>query len=171
MAYCNHPYKTQTNESINEAIATVALQNVCYSNSISLYSRVALDIGIHNLGYVQFFQDLFITLSMSWGNISKYLHRRDEKKERRRKHHQKHDVKVKRSKQQKKTREEVFKERTNTSYGAGVGLTAGITKKRKIADNAEARGKKGLPDATTIQKNHVSEAAPPIHGPLTRIAP
>ena len=82
MAYCNHPYDMQTNESINEAIAIVAPQNVCYSNSISLYSRVALVIGIHNLGYVQFFQDLFITLSMSWGNISKYLHRRDEKKER-----------------------------------------------------------------------------------------
>jgi hypothetical protein len=35
-----------------------------------------------------------------------------------------------------------FKQCTDTSYGAGVGLTAGITKKRKITDSAKARGKK-----------------------------
>jgi hypothetical protein len=83
MAYCNHPFYTQMKKSLNEAIATVAPKNVCYSNSISLYSRVPLVIGIHNLGYEKFFRDLFQELNIAWSNISQYLKRRDEKKERR----------------------------------------------------------------------------------------
>jgi hypothetical protein len=38
---------------------------------------------------------------------------------------------VKRSRQQQKQREQVFQERTDKSYGTGVGLTAGMPKKRK----------------------------------------
>jgi hypothetical protein len=38
---------------------------------------------------------------------------------------------MKRSQQQKKTREQIFLEWTDTSYGSGISLTAGIAKKRK----------------------------------------
>jgi hypothetical protein len=84
IAYCKHPFDMQTNKSLNEAIATVAPKNFCNSNSISLYSRLALVIGIHNLGYKQFFRDLFHELNMAWSNKSQYLQRREEKKERQR---------------------------------------------------------------------------------------
>jgi hypothetical protein len=80
MAYFNHPFDTQTNESLNEAIATVTPKNVSYSNTISLLSQVALVTGIHNFGYESFFHRLFQELSMSWKNIYKYLCRRDEKR-------------------------------------------------------------------------------------------
>jgi len=64
MSYCNHPYDTQTNEALNQVIATVALKSVCYSGSISLLSRIALVIGIHNRGYYNFFYRI---VSKSWG--------------------------------------------------------------------------------------------------------
>jgi hypothetical protein len=48
-------------------------------------------------------------------------------------------VKVGRARQQKKDRTQVFKERTDNSYGAGVGLNAGIRKKRKLATSASAK--------------------------------
>jgi hypothetical protein len=146
MAYCNHPFDTQTNESLNKAIATVALKQTCYSNTISLYSRVALVIGIHNLGYEFFFRNLFPELKMSCRDILLYLRKSDEMKEKRREYQCKHEVKVKRSREQKKSREQVFKERTDKSYGAGVGLTAGLTikSKRKVKSehNEASRAKK-----------------------------
>jgi hypothetical protein len=94
MGYCNHLFDTQTNESLNESIANIAPKNVCYSNSISLFSRVALVIGVHNLGYHNLFHGVFDELEMSWSNISQYLKRKDEKKENRRSYQQKFDVKV-----------------------------------------------------------------------------
>jgi hypothetical protein len=146
MTYCNHPFDTQTNESLNKAIATVAPKDTCYSNTISLYSRVALVIGIHNLGYESFFRNLFQELKMPFRDILLYLQKRDEMKKYRREYQCKHEVKVKRSREQKKSREQVYKERTDKSYGAGVGLTAGLTikSKRKVKSehNEASRAKK-----------------------------
>jgi hypothetical protein len=64
MACCNHPFDTQTNEPLNQAIATVAPKNVCYSGSGSLYSRIAMVIGIHNLGNELFFKQVLQQLSV-----------------------------------------------------------------------------------------------------------
>jgi len=81
MGYCNHPYDTQTNESLNQAIATLAPKNNCYSGTISLYSRIALVIGIHNLGHVEHFNLLFETLGMAMTpNLMVYLEGKQRKK-------------------------------------------------------------------------------------------
>lgn len=138
MNYCNHPFDTQTNEALNQAIATVAPKNVCYSSSGSLFSRVAIVIGVHNLGNDSFFQRLLQELSVFPDGLSEYLRLRDKKKESKRIYRRKFDVKLKRSKQQKRSREEVFRERTDKSYGPGVGLTAGIPAPRK--ENGSNRG-------------------------------
>jgi hypothetical protein len=53
-------------------------------------------------------------------------------------------VKVRRSQTQKKSREEVFKERTDNSYGTGVGLTAGIkanSNRKTIVSNGKNKEK------------------------------
>jgi hypothetical protein len=65
MAYCNHPVETQTNERLNKAIATVAPKNVCNSNNISLFSRVALvilDCVVSSLNCSVYFRLLFCPL-------------------------------------------------------------------------------------------------------------
>jgi hypothetical protein len=49
----------QTNKALNQAIAVVAPKSVCYSGTISLYNRIALVIGIHNMGHYYFFVALF----------------------------------------------------------------------------------------------------------------
>jgi hypothetical protein len=56
MEYCNHPFDTQTNEALNQAIMMVAPKNVCFSSTGSLFSWVAMVIGIHNLRNELFFQ-------------------------------------------------------------------------------------------------------------------
>ncbi len=130
MAYCNHPYDTQTNEALNQSIATVAPKNTCYSGTISLYSRINLVIGIHNLGYRQLFDALFQHHNMLMTPyLSQYLERKEERKGMKRKYERRLDVKMARSQKQKKSRQDVFNERTDNSYGAGVGLNAGIKKK------------------------------------------
>ncbi len=59
MAQCNHPYSTQTNEALNNAVANVAPKTVCYSRTLSLNYRIALVIGIHNMGHVEYLRALF----------------------------------------------------------------------------------------------------------------
>jgi len=135
MEYFNHPFDTQTNKAWNQAIATVAPKNVCYSSSGSLFSRVTMVIGIHSLGKDSFFQWLLHELSVSPDCLSRYLTLRDNKEEKKRVYKRNFDVKFKRSKQQKDNREEVFQEWMDISYGLGVGLTAGIPPTRKGNDS------------------------------------
>jgi hypothetical protein len=59
MAQCKHPFSMQTNKALNNAIANVAPQTVCYSGTISLHFRISLIIGIHNMGHVQYLTTLF----------------------------------------------------------------------------------------------------------------
>jgi hypothetical protein len=99
--YCNHPFNTQTNEALNQAIATVAPKNVCYSSTGSLFSRVTMVIGVHNLGNDSFFQQLLQELSLFPDCLSQFLSLRDMKKESKRIYKRKFDVKLKRTKQQK----------------------------------------------------------------------
>ena len=147
MGYCNHPYDTQTNESLNQAIATLAPKNTCYSGTISLYSRIALVIGIHNLGHVKHFNVLFETLGMAMThNLMVHLDGKQRKKQKKQEYQRRLDVKVRRSQTQKKSREEVFKERTDNSYGTGVGLTAGIkaNSNRKTVVSWKKQGKRTM---------------------------
>jgi hypothetical protein len=94
-------------------------------------------VGLHNLGYHVFFSKLFEVLGISMADndhLSKYINNKDGRKECKREYQEKITVKLNRSQQQKKTRDEVFKECTDNSYGPGVGLTAGIVKKWKVDD-------------------------------------
>jgi hypothetical protein len=81
MAYCNHPFDTQMNESLNQAIANVAPKSICYSGTNSLCSHIAMVIGIHNLGHNGFFYTLFESLSITTTqskHIASYLHSREQ---------------------------------------------------------------------------------------------
>ena len=132
MSYCNHPYDTQTNEALNQVIATVTPKSVCYSGSISLFSRIALVIGIHNMGYYNFFTELFQRVGVGMTAIlAKFLHAKNERKDRKKVYERRLDIKVKRSKQQKKQIQEIYKERTDMSYGHAVGIPMDNSKKRK----------------------------------------
>jgi hypothetical protein len=143
MRYCNHPFDTQTNESLNESIARLAPKSVCYSGTNSLNSRIAIVIGIHNLGYHDFFskvlQGVTVPLSSST-HLSLYLQSKDKRKEWKRNYDRKLSVKLSRSKQQRKSRQEIFLERTDNSYGPGVGLMAGINKRQKVAQTRNDEG-------------------------------
>jgi hypothetical protein len=109
MSYCNHPFDTQTNECLNQAIATLTPKNVCYSSSIILFSRVALVVGIHNLGYELFFKRIFKELSMTTNYVTDYLKYRDKGKECKRNYQRKIHVKVNRSKNQKKPKRSLMR--------------------------------------------------------------
>jgi hypothetical protein len=105
MRYCNHPQDTQTNEALNQAIANSAPKSVCYSGSISLYSRVALVIGIHNMGHSEYFTALFAELGVAMtSNLAKFLTYKQNMKERKKNYVRRLDLKVARSKKQKNTR-------------------------------------------------------------------
>jgi len=139
MGYCNHPFDTQTNEAMNQAIATLAPKSICYSSTTSLNSRIALVVGIHNLGHLPFFTAYFDSIGVELGKtLTSFLQRKQKKREYKQTYQNKVSTKIRRSKQQQKTREDVFKEGLDRSYGSGIGLTAGMDRKRK----RESKGKK-----------------------------
>jgi hypothetical protein len=59
--------------------------------------------------------------------LSKYLEQKDEKIEKKRKYKQRFNVKARWSKQQKKQREEIYKERTDISYGPGIAVVTELS--------------------------------------------
>ena len=132
MAFCNHPYDTKTNEALNQAIANAAPKSVCYSNSISLYACIALIISIHNLGHLSLFSELFRELGvLMTPTLARFLEQKETKKITKRKYDRRVDVKVKRSRKQKKQWLEVYKERTDQSYGPGVAVITEISSTMK----------------------------------------
>ena len=143
MAQCNHPYDTQTNEALNNAVANVAPKTVYYSGTISLSSRICLIIGIHNMGHVPFMTSLFDRIGVQMTPIlKKYLLQKSGRKEYKQKYIRQPDVKVRRSKKQRKTWQEVYKERTDTSYGPGIALAAvPPNKRRKVAQPGKPKTK------------------------------
>jgi hypothetical protein len=63
--------------------------------------------------------------------LAKFLHAKNECKDRKKVYEQRLDIKVKRSKQQKKQIQEIYKECTDMSYGHAVGIPMDNSKKRK----------------------------------------
>jgi hypothetical protein len=132
MWYCYHTHDTQTNEALNQAIASIAPKSVCYSGSISLYSHITLAIGTHNMGYYDFFSALLkeVGVTMTPG-LANFLNGKQKRKIQKRMYIRRLEVRIAWSKSQKKQLQEIYKERTNTSYGHGVALTEITNKKRK----------------------------------------
>ncbi len=153
MQYCNHPHDTQTNEALNQANAVVAPKSVCYSGTISLYNRIALVIGIHNMGHYYFFVALFreIGVSMTTG-LAKFLNAKQEKKNKKGTYVKRLDVKIARLKTQKKQLQDIYKERTDTSYGHAVALSSISTKKRQQNNDQPLTKKKCKCGSETHQR-------------------
>jgi hypothetical protein len=131
MAYCNHPFYTQTNEALNQMVSMVTLKNICCSGTISLSSHITTVMGIHNYGHSLFMDRLFRQLGI---NMTMTLMQCLRKKEKSTKNYDDWmDVKVRRSKQQQKNWQEVLQERTNQAYGPRDSLMAGMRKKKRHA--------------------------------------
>jgi hypothetical protein len=143
MAQCNHPFDTQTNEALNNAIANVAPKTVCYSGTISLSCRINLIIGIHNMGHVPYLSSLFGRIGVAMTPImERFLIEKSRKKEYKQKYINKVEVKSRRSKKQRRTWQQVYQERTDTSYGPGIALIPTASqKKRRIDTLKDVTGK------------------------------
>jgi len=143
MQCCNHPHDTQTNEALNQAIANVAPKSVCYSGTISLNSCIAIVIGIHNLGLHAFFEVLFKKVGICMTKVlSLYFDKKQHRKETKQIYKRWIDVKVRRSKGQKKALQEIFKEPTDESYGHAVGLPVRSNKRRQEETTSKEKASK-----------------------------
>jgi hypothetical protein len=112
-------------------------------------------IGIHNLGHLSLFAELFRELGvLMTPTLARFLEQKETKKITKRKYEQRVDLKVKRSRKQKKQWLEVYKERTDQSYGPGVAVITEIssTVKEKNKYNAENKCKCG--STTHIRSTH-----------------
>ena len=69
--------------------------------------------------------------------LLRYLTSKERRKATKQKYQRRIDMKIARSQKQKKSRPEVLNECTDTSYGAGVGLNAGIKKRQQHKRHAK----------------------------------
>jgi len=152
MEYCTHPHDTQTKEALNQAIANVAPKSMCYSGTVSLNSRIAIVIGMHNLGLYEFFASLSTKVGMQMTPVwSRFLHSKKKEKEWKKNYQQWFDVKVRRSKSQKKALQEIYKEHTDVSYGHAIGLPVNNKKRTRQESRTET--------STNKPKKNVNAAA------------
>ena len=116
----------------------------CYSRMMLYYNRVAIVVGIHNLGSMVFYATVFGELGM---NLSPTIGTFLEKKVKKQayycayyKHqHVKHQHKYK---FQSMLWEQVFEARTKADgdYGCGMGLHLGTSQKRNATEEGDGSG-------------------------------
>jgi hypothetical protein len=87
----------------------MAPKSVCYSGGISLYNRITLVIGTHNMGYYDFYSTLFkeIGVAMTPG-LATFLNTMQKRKIRKRMYKRWLKVKIAPSKSQKKQLQKIY---------------------------------------------------------------
>ena len=128
IAESNHPYDTQLNESLNNVVSRYAPKNRTYGTTMSLSNRIAIVIGVHNLGHLGFWKEVYhlIGLPMST-DLHNNLLRKDGRKDLKRKYNEKKEVKSKRAKKNHdKTKDMIKKQiadaKRGATYRSGIAL-------------------------------------------------
>jgi hypothetical protein len=86
----------------------MAPKSVSYSSTSSLNGRIALVIGVHNKGHLHFMTSYFAALGVDVGkSLRNFLVTKQKRKEWKKNYKRQILTKIKRSKQQQKTREEI----------------------------------------------------------------
>ena len=93
-----HLYDTQVNEAMNQLVAKFAPKNECLGTSMALTHRVYVAVGIHNLGYHDFWKRVYDDLKLSMSSVlANHLLNKDKEKNRRRERQSKPSTKRKRN--------------------------------------------------------------------------
>lgn len=126
-----HPYSSQKNEAINQAIATVAPKNKTFCKTMSLTDRINLVIIIDSVRYEVGIARIISALSGCTNApmviLKTWLKRRDSKKNWIREHAKKRSVKQKHARKQRnkiraQTAQELKGRRTGGYYGTGIAI-------------------------------------------------
>ena len=94
-----HLFDTQVNESLHHVVSKYAPKHKNYSTTMSLSHRIAIVIGIHNIGHFAFWSSVFRKLGLHMSkDLINNLHFLDKQKNNKREYQSRHDIKVKRIK-------------------------------------------------------------------------
>ena len=133
---------------------------------MALTHRVHVAVGIHNMGFENFWLEVFEELEMSMPSLSrKFLWRKDESRKRKREYQKKTEVKRKRNRdkfeklqtESKKIKRDAEK---GLSYGSGIGLSTTIPPEVEKLDanrKEELKVKCKLPGCYT--NNHIRRSS------------
>ena len=125
-----HGWSSQCNEALNTAVAKYARKGRTYCTTMSLTNRVMICMGIHNLGYYEYWSRVFISLNMFLSPaLSRYLQQKDKNKSRKRKYEATPERKKKRAKgKHEKMKKEIQKQiadfNRGATYGTGIAMEA-----------------------------------------------
>ena len=123
-----HPYDTQLNESLNQKVSKYAPKTKCFSTSMALTYRISIAIGVHNLGHLRFWEEVFSDLGIDMSiNLRNYLFRKDKAKENKKEYQSRPERKRKRNQEKfDKIQEDLKKlkkdKKRGATYGSGIGI-------------------------------------------------
>ena len=110
----HHPWSTQVNKSLNMRLAELAPKHKHFSRSSTLQHRVSTVIGMHNLGYKDFYSAIFCLLEIcNCPVLLKWSDERDVRKEKKKTYDNQLENKRRRAhKADAKIKADIYKERT-----------------------------------------------------------
>ena len=75
-----HTFATQRNEGFNNKVSRYAPKSKVYSRTMSLNNRVAIAVGLQNMGHAAFWRTVFGKLGMPMPpRTAEYLHEKDKR--------------------------------------------------------------------------------------------
>ena len=94
-----HSFETQLNETLNNVVARYAPKNRSYGTTMTLSNRIAIIVGIHNIGHIGYWSEVFKRIGLRMmPDLQTNLERMDRLKDWKRKYNNTTEVKVRRVK-------------------------------------------------------------------------
>ena len=162
-----HPFDTQLNEALNNVVARYAPKNRTYATTMSLSNRIAIVIGIHNMGHLSYWSEVFerIGLPMT-ANLYTNLKRLDKQKCWKRKYNRDTNVKQRRvqrrnEKMQTLLKQQIHDNKRGSIYRSGYGVAEELIPKAVKEREQELRdnGKVKCPLFGCHGKTHKSDTS------------
>ena len=98
-----HGMETNINESLNSVVAWIAPKSKSFSGTVSLETRIYMAIGIHLVGFEQFFLSLLESMGIDvTPGVEYYLRIQQQRRENKSRRSKKPDIKIQRRKKQYK---------------------------------------------------------------------
>ena len=161
-----HTFHTQTNEALNSVIAKYAPKNRTYGTTMSLSNRIAIVIGIHNMGHLAYWSEVFKRVGLGMPtDLLENLERLDHVKSWKRKYNSAPVVKQKRVKARNEKMQTLLKQQKKDHtrgaiYSAGYAVKDPIPKAVKnTEDELRHKGKVKCKLYGCHGKNHKTNAS------------
>ena len=136
-----HGFTTNGNEALNNIVAHYAPKNRTYSTTMSLSNRISIVVGVHNIGYLDYWTDAYEKIQLPMTVAQRKLHSKDRRRNWKREYNSMIETKRKRSQKRNESMRDLMKQQQEDAkrgaiYESGYALEDHVPDKVKDIENA-----------------------------------